>query len=241
MKTIAQIIFPPQFEPFQPYLSLPYLKGLLKIYDIENKCFDANMDFYWWLFTHWKKKRSLHSSLEEYLYSNIGDAVRVLMNIPQNLWKYKWAVNVVDEYLKAVSPDGVKISLTSLTIGNKYSSEDLRNYLQSPNNIFREYFKYVQSEILGPQNTNYYLFSLVVLDQIGAALTFAKEIKRRRPQSKIVFGGPFVSRFYKRLVTLPWLSEIIDVIAPGEAYKVLPKILGLQKKGGGRSSCYSRF
>lgn len=229
LKTIAQIIFPPQFEPFQPYLSLPYLKGLLKIYGIESKCFDANVDFYWWLFTQVEKKRSVHSSLEEYLYSNIGNAVRALMTIPQNLWKYRWAVNIVDEHLKAVSPDGVKISLTSLTIGNKYSSEDLRNYIQSPNNIFREYFEYVQSEILSPQDTQYYLFSLVVLDQLGAALTFAKEIKRRRPHTKVVFGGPFVSRFYKRLVALPWINEIVDILVPGEAYKSLSKIFGLRQ------------
>lgn len=135
----------------------------------------------------------------------------------------------MDEYLGAVSPKGVKIGLTYLSVGNKYCSEDLHSYLWNSDNIFREYFKYAQNEILGPPDTLYYLFSLVVLDQLGAALTFAQEIKARRPQAKVVFGGPFVSRFYKRLVTLSWLSEIVDMIAPGEAYKVLPKILGLQK------------
>jgi len=145
------------------------------------------------------------------------------------LLEYRWAVNVVDEYLGCVSPPGVKIGLTSLVIGNKYSSEDLLRYLQSQDNIFREYFEYAQSKILSSQDTQYYLFSLVVLDQLGAALTFAQEIKRRQSWAKIVFGGPFVSRFYKRLVALPWINEIVDVLAPNDAYKSLPKILGLQQ------------
>src|SRR3989442_5799509 len=45
----ARLIFPPQFEPFQPYLSGPYLKGLLCRHGICASVFDANLDFYEWL------------------------------------------------------------------------------------------------------------------------------------------------------------------------------------------------
>ncbi len=228
MNTLVHIIFPPQFEPFQPYLSLPYLKGLLKAYGIESKCFDVNIDFYWWLFKEWEKERSPRSDREEYLCAKVDDAVEILGSVPQNLSKYRSAINVVDEYLKAVSPEGLKISLTSLAIGNKYSSEDLCICLQDPNNIFREYFDYVQNDILGSKDVQCYMFSLVVLDQLGAALAFSKEIKARRPHAKIVFGGPMVSRFYKRLTNIPWLSEIVDILTPGEAYEVVPKIFGLE-------------
>ncbi|MCK4501346.1 radical SAM protein [Candidatus Babeliales bacterium] len=233
MKTLFQIIFPPQFEPFQPYLSLPYIKGLLKIYGIESKCFDANIDFYWWFLKEWKQRGLPRSAQEEYLLANVEDAIRVLKTVPQHLWKYRWAVNVVDEYLSAVSPQGLKISLTSLTIGNKYSSEDLRPYLQGPDNIFRNYFNGMRSALLGSPDTKYYLISLVVLDQLGAAATFAQEIKRERPEAIIVIGGPMVSRLYKRLIDMTWLREFVDIIAPDEAYKVLPKIIGLEKSWTG--------
>jgi len=229
MNTSTQIIFPPQFEPFQPYLSPAYIKGFLKIHGFDSNSFDANIDFYWWFFRERKESYSPCSKREEYLCSNVDDAVRTLKTAPQNLFEYRWAINVVDEYLKIVSPTGVKIKLDSLTIGNKYSSEDLRSYIENHNNIFKIYFQCIQSKILSSQDTQYYFFSLVVLDQLGASLTFAAEIKRQRPYAKIVFGGPMVSRFYTRLVNLPWIHKIVDMIVPGEAYKVLPEILGIQK------------
>lgn len=229
MNTIVQIIFPPQFEPFQPYLSMPYIKGLLNINGINGKCVDANVDFYWWLFKEWKKRCIPGSKREEYLHVNIENAIEGLKNISPHLGGYRWAVNVADEYLSAVSPSDVKISLTSLTIGNKFSSEDLQMYLNNPNNIFREYFEYAKNEILGTQGVKYYLFSLVVLDQLGAACAFASEIKKRCPHAKIVFGGPMVSRFYNKLIKISWVNEIVDIIVPGEAYKVLPKIFGIQR------------
>lgn len=228
-----KIIFPPQFEPFQPYLSLPYIKGLLKIYDIDATCFDANVDFYWWLFKKAQDANMPSSRRKQYLFSNVTKSVEIIRDIPQNLWEYRLAINVADEYLKTVSPPGVQISLTSLTIGNKYSSDDLQEYLQSKDNIFRDYFAYAEEDILGPMNVKFYMFSLVVLDQLGAALTFAQEIKSRRPAAKIIVGGPLISQLYKRLFNLPWIHEIFDIIAPGEAYKVLPSILGLKHRWDG--------
>lgn len=233
MNDIVKIIFPPQFEPFQPYLSPAYIKGLLEIHGFDSNCFDANIDFYWWLFREWKRSHPPCSKREEYLHPNVNDAVRTLKATPQNLFEYRWAINVIDEYLESVSQKGMKIKLNSLTIGNKYSSEDLRNYLRSPNNVFKEYFQYVQNKILGTLDTQYYLFSLVVLDQLGAAVTFAEEIKRLRPYAKIVFGGPMVSRFYKRLINVPWLHKVVDIIVPGEAHEVLPKIFDLQELSKG--------
>lgn len=232
MSGLIQLIFPPQFEPFQPYLSLPYIKGLLNTPGWKCECVDANVDFYWWLFKEWRNQHVPKTDREKYLYSNVETALEIVTNTPEDLLKYRWAINVLDEYLKEVSPNGVKIGLTSLAIGNKYSSEDLYSYLFNPENIFREFFKYEREKILGSPDTQYYMFSLVVLDQLGAALTIAAEIKRLRPSAKIIFGGPMVSRFYKKLVKISWLNEIVDILAPGEAYKVLPKILGIDE-------CYS--
>jgi len=224
------IIFPPQFEPFQPYLSLPYLKGLLRNHGIECYCFDANIDFYWWLFINQRECYSCYNShRKNYLASHIESACYILKEIPNDLTEYRWAINVVDEYLKEISPCGVNISLTSLSIGNKHSSEDLLNYISSPENIFRKYFEYARRKIIINPNIKYYLFSLVVLDQLGPALTFAKEIKKMHPKVKVIFGGPFVARYYKRLISLKWINKVVDIITPGEAYKELPKIFGLQR------------
>ena len=233
MRRLIKLIFPPQFEPFQPYLSLPYIKGLLKIYNIDATCFDANIDFYWWLFKKAKNANVASCLRKRYLISNVTKAIEIMQAIPKNLWEYRWAINVSDEYLKAVSPPDVEISLTSLTIGNKYSSDNLQEYLQSKDNIFRDYFAHVEKKILGPSSVELYMFSLVVLDQLGAALTFAQEIKSRRPHAKIIVGGPLVSRFYQRLVKIPWIHELFDIVALGEAYHILPDILKLSYSWNG--------
>ena len=232
-KNSIRLIFPPQFEPFQPYLSLPYIKGLLKNYGFDSTCFDANVDFYWWLFNKSKNEKIQFSPRKKYLCSYVMRAIEIIKSIPRNLLEYRWAINVVDEYLKAVSPAGVKISLTSLTIGNKYSSEDLLKYLKSNDNIFKEYFEHSEINILGSSNVKLYIFSLVVLDQLGAALTLAKEIKNRRPNAKVIVGGPLISRLYQRIIKVPWIHEIFDIISPGEAYLTLPNILGLKYKWKG--------
>lgn len=234
----AKIIFAPQFEPFQPYLSLPYLKSLLKIYGIRSNCYDANVDFYWWLFRNKKHLLQNSNAVSQtyYLYTNIDKALQIVLKGDKKLYNYRWAMSLMDEYLIAVSPPEVRITLSAMGIKNKYSSSDLKTYIYYKYNIFNEYFEFAKENILEDGDTQYYLFSLVVLDQLGAALSIAKEIKEYRPNSVIVFGGAMVSRFYKRLVKIEWLKEIVDVIIPGEAYKIIPDIFGLDKVYSGHVS-----
>lgn len=225
----VRILFPPQFEPFQAYLSGPYLKALLSHQGIAATVFDANIDFYDWLVaqardeTEWSTARN---DSAVYLREHVGRAVKLLRSNPDSLLEYRWAINVVDEYLRAISPAGVKIGLTYLKVGNRYSSSDLQAYLDRSDNIFRLYFKYASERLLGPPGVSTYLFSLVVIDQLAAAIAFACEIKRRRPYARVLIGGPMVSRLHRQIAAIPWIAETFDAIVPGEAYRVLPGILG---------------
>jgi len=226
----VRIVFPPQFEPFQAYLSGPYLKSLLAQHGIVASVFDANIDFYDWLVAQAEKRipwPTAKSESGEYLREHVGQAVDILRSDPQSLLEYRWAINVADEYLRAISPVGVKIGLTYLKVGNRYSSSDLRAYLDRPENIFRLYFEYASESLLGPQSVSKYLLSLVVIDQLAAAIAFAREIKRRRPGAQIIIGGPVVSRLHRQLISVPWISQSFDAIVPGEAYRVLPDVFGL--------------
>lgn len=216
----VKIIFPPQFEPFQPYLSPAYIKGLLNLYGIESKCFDANIDFYWWLLN-----KKFSSSREKYLSPNIKIACSILKNIPASIYEYKWAINVINEHLGLLNAS-IDINLTSLSLSNNYSLFELQKYFRSPNNIFRKYFRYAQEKILD-FNYEYLFLSIVVLDQFLAALTLSDEIKKRNKKVKIVFGGPFVTRFYKKFSNIQWINEIVDIFAPFEAHKTLPHILNI--------------
>lgn len=233
---MIHIIFPPQLEPFQSYLSGPYLKGFLATYGQDAAVIDANIDFYDWLLTFetrtipWKTHH--HPNLE-FLRSNVSDAVASLKRAPTSLLDYRWAINVVDEYLAAVSPEGVKIGLSCLKVGNRYSDEHLRTYLDDENNLFSHYFSEAADSILGPESVNVYLFSLVVIDQLPAAVAFTREIKKRRPHSRVFIGGTIVSRLHTQLKAVPWLVETFDGIIAGEAHRVLPELLGLPHQYAG--------
>lgn len=230
MNPTIQILFPPQFEPFQAYLSGPYLKGFLAHYGKDATLFDANIDFYDWLLSFGTRTipwQTRHHPNREFLRRQVGTAAASLKRTPTSLLDYRWAINVVDEYLNAVAPEGVKIGLSYLKVGNRYSDEHLRAYLDDENNLFARYFVEAADSILGPESVNTYLFSLVVIDQLPAAVAFTREIKRRRPHARVFIGGPIVSRLQLQLKAVPWLAGTFDGIISGEAHRVLPELLGL--------------
>jgi hypothetical protein len=229
MKSLA-IVFPPQFEPFEVYLSGPYLKALLAHYGVASSVFDANIDFFEWLVSRVNED---HPQIGpdriglQYLGRHLPDALRFLREDPSSLLEYRWAINVVDECLHVTSPKGVKIGLTYLKVGNRYSSFDLQTYLGRSDNMFAQYFEHAAEKILGPSDVSTYLLSLVVIDQLAAAVAFAQEIKLARPKARVIIGGPLVSRLHRQLVAVPWIAQTFDAIVPGEGYRVLASILGL--------------
>jgi hypothetical protein len=204
----VKIIFAPQFEPFQPYLSLPYLKELLRLYNIQSSYIDCNVDFYNWLFDKKDTLLSPKNKQEEYLLTNIEQAVSNLKNGITNIYQYRWSINVIEEYLQAISTEGFSISLSNLEIENKYDTNSVKNFVYENNNLIYNYFNDKISIIESP-TTNFYFFSLVVIEQLPASLIFAKELKNKQSNIKIAFGGPFISRFFNKLHRIEWIKEIV--------------------------------
>lgn len=233
-----RIIFPPQFEPYQPYLSLPYLKGLLSKLSIESTYYDANIDFYWWIFSN--KKEFINNTNEnnklKYLFENIDIAVGNLKKKGIDIFEYRWSMNIVEEFLLAISPQNFEISLNYLNIGNKYSSASLKSLVIDKTSIFDLFFQDKKQKILGDKEYNYYFFSIVVIDQLGPSLSIAKNIKHCRPNSKIVFGGAFIARINEKLKKIGWINDIVDEIRPEEGNIAVSKILGLESLYNGHVS-----
>jgi len=222
---IAQIIFPPQFEPFQPYLSGPYLKGLLGRYGIESRVFDANVDFFNWLV---ERQHVIQPSRHDhYLADQAGDALATLRRIPSDLPRYRWAINVLDRYLEMAGQPSGRLGLTRFEIDDRYNSEALRLWAQS-DGLFRAYFAFAQERFAGEGDTPCYLLSLVVMDQLGPAVVLAQEIRKCWPKARILVGGPLVSRLHRQLTATPWLRDLFDAIVAGEAYSSLPVLFGLR-------------
>lgn len=222
---LARIIFPPQFEPFQPYLSGPYIKGLLREYGIKSACFDANVHFFNWLVgsTEAIEASSAH---DHYLRDHAPEALLALRRAPTDIPRYRWAINVLDRYLELAARGSGRLGVSRFEIHDRFNSEALRAWAQS-DRLFRAYFDFARDDLLGPVETSHYLFSLAVMDQLAPAIVLADSIRRQRPNAQILVGGPLVSRLHKQLRAIPWLEGVFDAVAPGEAYVKLPSLLGL--------------
>ena len=143
------------------------MKGLLREHNINTKSFDANIDFYWWLFKEYHKNQSCNSDRKRYLVTHIEEASNTLRSVPKNLQNYRWAVNVVDEYLSEVSPAGTRIALNSFEISNKHSSNALFQFIKEEENVFRQYFNYAHDKIV-ETNSQVYLFPLCGIGSTGS-------------------------------------------------------------------------
>lgn len=217
--TLVRVIFPPQFEPFQTYLSGPYLKGLLSSYGVRSYVFDANVHFFNWLV-------SRGTVGDAYLAAHVGEALEAIRKAPTDLLRYRWAINVVDRYLEAAASSSGRLGLSRFEIEDRFNSEALRAWSER-DELFRDYFEQARQELLGDPSVESYLFSVVVMDQLGPAIVLAKEMRKHRPGARMFVGGPLISRLRRQLSGLPWLNNIFDAIVPGEAYSSLPRLLGL--------------
>lgn len=226
------IIFPPQFEPFQCYLSGPMLKALLYRHGYESTFWDANIAFYEWVIGRSVDRLQRHEAVNgdwAYLCGRASKAVESLRKTPKSLLEYKWAVDVVDQYLGLSCLPHVDMGLTQLRVGNRYRSDDIKSYLGQSGNIFQDFFRSALAMHFRPGVFSVYLISLVVIDQLPAAIALAREIKRTSKEACVIIGGPLVSRLHRQLAAIPWIAETFDAIAPGEAYRVLPPLLGHER------------
>lgn len=229
-RSCVRVIFPPQFEPFQPYLAGPYLKGWLHQQGIESSVFDANIDFYEWFISQAKRQVSEQTAMtasRRYLLRQAPAALRRLKTEPASLSDYRWAVNVLDEFLRHACPTGMILGLTHLTLEPRYSSSHLISWLDGTDNVFRRYYESAHEAILGPQEVTCYLLSVVVIDQLPAAVALAREIRRARPGAIILAGGPLISRLSHQLSSVPPIAKAFDAIIPGEAHVGLSAFLKL--------------
>lgn len=226
----VRIIFPPQFEPFEPYLSGAYLQGFLTALGVSASAVDANVEFYDWMVDRSQGailSESPECARRRYLCDHARKARDVLRQTPRSLLHHRWAVNVADEYLRSAARPGVRLGLTHLKVGNGYSSENLCSYLERRDNVLDEFFEFAADWLLGPPAVSTYLLSVAVIDQLPAAIALGRQIKRMRRQAQVLLGGPLVFRLQEQLHASPWLSASFDAIVPGEAARVLPQMLGI--------------
>jgi anaerobic magnesium-protoporphyrin IX monomethyl ester cyclase len=223
----VKIIFPPQFEPFQPYLSLPYLKALLKLYGIKSNYYDANVEFFWWCFNNRDKLLTFNdlTKAEQYIYLNLDKAIAFIKNGEYYPF-YRWAINIIEGYLSLIETEKFKLSLYSFDYESKFQSESIKEKLCFEDSTLDHFITDNQNLIID-KDTTHYFFSITVIDQFLPALKISRRIKCQKPYSIIVFGGAWVSKMKNTLKEVNWLNQEIDIISYNEGYFAIKEIFNM--------------
>ena len=144
-----------------------------------------------------------------YLRKNVLGAVETIKSQPEDLISYRQAINTVEQYLNAVMPVDVRMGLTYLKVRNPHASDELKDYLDRPDNIYDAFIDAHRERLLGDASVDVYMLSLVVLDQLPASIAIARAVRREKPKARIYIGGPLVSRLSTQLRAIPWIADTI--------------------------------
>lgn len=243
-------IFPPQFEPFQPYLSLPILASVLKEESCSFKIYDFNIDYFNWILTPSYIERSLRDvktrqdrsdnfifERGEYALDHLIEAKRIIGNQEEfaDLPKYKWAMNVLRTALEVVSErfSPSKIDFYEARCGpTNYDSHKIYNTINdSLLNLFEEFINEIVLPILKNNKPDFVGFSLVVHDQLAFTLSLCREIRRLFPEIHLCIGGPLVSRLCQEMSNIPYISQLIDSFVVGEGEVTISELVSALKAG----------
>ncbi|MBU7032160.1 MAG: hypothetical protein HXS53_06490, partial [Theionarchaea archaeon] len=231
MKDIT-LIFPPQWVPDHPYLSVPVLSSFLEEKgfnsvqkDVNLMCYDyflsrTGLEFYYDLLEKKStdgnekimKKRKFYHTIGDMIIKNVESAKFNL----QNGKKIFEAFTLLRTALEMISStyDSSVISLDSYeTQYSPYSIHDINSSIRdSENNIFQAIFSNHIVPALLHTNPHLFAISITHTSQLIPGLTLASELKDQGDHPFIVAGGPFFSAYSDSWKRLKPLFEYIDSI-----------------------------
>jgi anaerobic magnesium-protoporphyrin IX monomethyl ester cyclase len=245
----AALLFPPQWSPFQPPLSLPSLKSWLEEKGFTSHIDDLNIRFYDWLLSD-EASRILKDCL---LQSSDAENHKVLSLIFDSCNQFRADVARIkvknggratatnafvgtksfDTYLRAVSQVQSFFTISPYTFSltkSPYSSEEITKFVENPPRLIKAF---VDSEVTRLQSIPAGLIGLSCIgqEQLIFTLLIGKSLKALT-NTPIVVGGTILSRMFKRGV-LPthWIGRYFDIIVKNEGEKPLEQMVQLNRDG----------
>lgn len=251
MNVKSTLIFPPQFEPFQPYLSLPVLSSALKAKGYDVNTLDLNVDYFNRILRPSYLERFFHEfpnsknsnsqnhfegKQEKYILDNLGKAVHMIRDVEsfKDLPTYKWAMNMLKTALELFSakhtPSVVNFYESHCGTTNYDSRKILTSIAKDRINPFKEYINNVAIPRIMEFSPGFIGISLVVHDQLAFTLTLCQELKRLFPHIHICAGGALISRSYNRITTNPAISSLFDSLVIGEGEETICELVEAVEK-----------
>lgn len=252
------LLFPPQWSPFQPALSLPSLSAWLRRAGYEVQGIDLNILFYEWLLSDACAEmlselnaRSDRSDRERLGYDAIfrraADFRRDISNLTtlgavgavlphaDYLKVHYLAVKSMETYLRAVSDVCGSFVISpyefQLHAGNLNAAE-LERQIAAPPPLLEEFTRHAIAEHILAIEPNAIGISCIGQDQLFFTLLLGALLKRAGVSAPILVGGTILARSFER-GALPsgWFQDFFDVIVRNEGEKPCERMLANLRAG----------
>jgi anaerobic magnesium-protoporphyrin IX monomethyl ester cyclase len=247
-----QLIFPPQWSPFQPFLSTPSLKAYLQGKGFSVHQSDWNVEFYEYFISRARLPRALER-LQRYVWDLPDDcesyrnhaylALGILKDFTEkrrlaerlrspdcvaNVEDFHDSVTAFKRLLHAfsVAEPVIEIGTSSLSTGNVMASMAAIDDFCT-NDEDNPFLPFLRQKVDGiTEAPRYFGISIIGGEQILPSLTLGTCLKARFPQVPILIGGSVFSRLVDRTTAIRHLFDrYFDVVVRYEGEKPLEEFL----------------
>lgn len=255
-------IFPPQWSPFQPPLSVPSLQAWLRRAGYECGSLDANLEFYIWLLS--REGIECHLAALDNIVATDGEkcALRVVLEsgkwieedlaalkrafrlAPESAERKKLAllrnytfVRAFETYCAALS----RVHDIKLTPYEFYresftlTASDIDSFMSSPPHFFDQFCRKLIDRVHKESET--FGISCIGQEQLLFTLYLGRLLKERG--KRIVVGGTILPRVIDRgRMPSSWFQSYFDLIIRNEGERPLEHLLRELSSGG---SCFAKI
>jgi anaerobic magnesium-protoporphyrin IX monomethyl ester cyclase len=244
------LVFPPQWSPFQPPLSLPALSGWLKRAGYAVASIDANLHFYQWLLSDefacllgpaFEGSRLPPEQIEGYrhILSRASefraelDALRSLGRAGAGsdvdfLKKHFTAVHALETYLNSLCAVVRDFSITPYSFSLTLAAQQGRTFadlVDDPPDLLGIFADQLVSEQIGPRRPRIVGLSCIGQEQLYFTLLLGSAI-RRRLAVPVVVGGTILPRLFESGgLSRRWFGRYFDVVVKNEGERPCEALL----------------
>src|SRR5271165_2129676 len=247
--TDLALLFPPQWSPFQPALSLPSLASWLRRDGFSVKALDANVEFYHWLYSDTAISScrklllgSVISAHDKSAFSAVLDAaphfkadierlqtLAIFMASDEDIIKAHFiAIHSMDLYLRIISEivQDFKISPFHFeTTCDAYDSAALERMIDKPPPLLSLFVDEYLERYVCPQEPRSLGISCIGQEQLFFTLLFGRQAKKLL-NVPVLIGGTIFSRIFERgALPIRWFEKYFDIIVRNEGERPAAAIL----------------
>ena len=204
----VMLIFPPDWYPSEPYLSLPTLTAFLRGSGHRVVQKDMNLEMYDWFFSEKGlnliseriPRKHIHFDITKLIEKAESAKTIVRSQKFYNVDKLEWAMNVFREVTDAISLAyaPAKICMPPMETDLNYklfiSSDILEAVEDSRVNVYRDVFDHILKPAIEAEEPDVIGISIVLKQQLFSSMTFCAIIKEQFPGIHITIGGNTVTR-----------------------------------------------